>query len=233
MLAGIRGPGGAGPCQSSFGFKNLGRRSQGSGVDVAERGGALGFLFVRQRRRALLNVFEIGHVAIAEIVGILQRDDILARELVVRDEVTPQLGLDVEALDRVPGEDVAGGLEGHDVRVVGEDLERDGIAELARLVFVHVELEQLRIGELFPGDGVGAVFLEPRNDVCKLKDEAGGGADRVFVRLQRESAEPEGQPFEGGGGPGLEALRGAKAIGGRPLAVGDVELVGSCGCVRE
>ncbi len=43
-------------------------------------------------------------------MGVLDCDDIFAGELVVADEVPPHLGLDVEALDGVPCEDIAGGL---------------------------------------------------------------------------------------------------------------------------
>jgi hypothetical protein len=57
-----------------------------------------------------LEVFKGAHVPIGEVMGVLDCDDIFAGELVVADEVPPHLGLDVEALDGVPCEDIAGGL---------------------------------------------------------------------------------------------------------------------------
>lgn len=60
-----------------------------------------------------------------------------------------------------------------------------------------------------PGDGIGAMFLQPRNNVRKVKYGAIGGADRVFERLKTERAVVEGKPFEGSStGPLLGAGRG-------------------------
>lgn len=53
------------------------------------------------------------------------------------------------------------------------------------------------------------MFLQPRNNVRKVKYGAIGGADRVFERLKTERAVVEGKPFEGSStGPLLGAGRG-------------------------
>lgn len=51
---------------------------------------------------------------------ILQSDDILASEWLVRHQIEPVPRFDVESVDRFPSENVARGLDGDDVRVLVE-----------------------------------------------------------------------------------------------------------------
>lgn len=53
---------------------------------------------------------------------------------------------DVETLNSVPGEDISRCPQCNYVGVVGEDLERDGVAVLAVVILVDVELEELGVG---------------------------------------------------------------------------------------
>jgi hypothetical protein len=69
------------------------------------------------------------------------------------------------------------------VRVVCKHLECNGVAELARLVLTHVELEELIVGELLAADGIGAVFFEPWDDVNELEDNTGVSAYGILVGL--------------------------------------------------
>lgn len=56
------------------------------------------------------------------------------------------LRLDVETIDSVPGEDISRCPQRDDVGVVREDLEGDGIAVLAVVILVDIELKELGVG---------------------------------------------------------------------------------------
>lgn len=62
-----------------------------------------------------------------DIERILQRDDILAGEGLIRNEVKAMRRLDVESVDRLASKDVARRLDGDNVGVLIEQLERDGV----------------------------------------------------------------------------------------------------------
>lgn len=66
-------------------------------------------------------------VSSLHIQRVLQGDDILASEGLVRHEVEPMRRLDVESVDRFASKDVARGLDGDDVRMLVEELEGDGV----------------------------------------------------------------------------------------------------------
>ena len=119
------------------------------------------------------------------------------------------------------------------MRVIRKDLKRNRIAELAGFVAVHVEFEELIVYQLLAGDRVRAVFFKPGNDVRELEDESCVGAYRVLVGLERQRAKVEGEPFEREVRLGLEAAVRAEAVGRRPLAMGDVEFVGSYLAIRQ
>lgn len=53
---------------------------------------------------------------------------------------------DVETLNGVTGEDISRRPQRDNMGVVGEDFERDGVAVLAVVILVDVELEELGVG---------------------------------------------------------------------------------------
>ena len=214
--------------RQDFRRKNFRRRSHSARVDTAERIRALCFLLIRQRAGAFLHKLEARQIAIRQVMRILQGDDILPRELIVAHEIPPHLCLHIQPLNRIPRVYIPARLQRDDMRIIRKHLERDRIAELAGLVTVHVEFEELIVCQFVAGDGIRAVFLEPGDDVRELEDEACVRAYGVLIGLERERAEVEGKPFEREVRLGLEAPVCAEAVGRRPLAVGDVELVGSC-----
>ena len=117
--------------------------------------------------------------------------------------------------------------------IIREDLVRDRINVLAIVVLGEVQLDELGAFERRARDRVGAVLLEPGQDVGQVEDGAVGRADWMRKRLQRDGAEFEGKPLERGARPLGFAQAGASAgrvgVFRRPLRVGDVEFVGACG----
>lgn len=172
-------------------------------------------------------------IARLDVLRVLQRDDVLARELVVADQIPPVLRLDVQPLHRVPREHVPALLQRNDVRVVGEDLERDRIDILAVLVFRKVERDEVVALQRRAVGGIRVrVLREPGEDVGEVEDGAGRGAHGVREGLQRNGAVVEREPLERRRQARCRcavcavcAARIAERVGRRPLGVGDVELV--------
>jgi hypothetical protein len=192
--------------------------AQRAGVDVT-RLALLLLLLCKLRLPAVLQVLERVEVPARHVLGVLDGDDVGARKGLVVDEVLPHLGLDVHALDRVPGEDVgvAAVPDGDNVRVVGEDLVRDGVDEVA-LAVAHADAQRVGLGVarkveadqvlLVQGLGVdrvlARVLVEPGVNDLDVEDGAVGGADGVLEGLEGGGAEVEGEAAEGDLG-----LRGA------------------------
>jgi hypothetical protein len=65
------------------------------------------------------------------------------------------------------------------------------------LVLVKPQRDERSAIERVAGDGICAVLLEPWDDVLDVEDGAGGRADRVLERLQRQRAVRKRQPLEG------------------------------------
>lgn len=168
-----------------------------------------------------MQVLELAQIAAGEVLRILESDHVRSLELSIADQIPPILRLDVESLDRVVGEDVAGVLQSNDMRVVCEDLERDRIDILALLVLGEVELGQLAAFQRRTGDWVRAMLLQPRQDVGQVERRPIGGADGMLKRLEGDGAEVEGQALEGGAGAvGLASVRaggGAEGIFAAPF----------------
>lgn len=151
----------------------------------------LPFLLIRQPALAILQVLECRQVAALQILRVLQRDDILPPKLVVRHQVAPHLGLDIEPFNRIPRKHIARRSQRHDVRVVRKGLERDGVDVLARIVLGKVQLDQIRALERRSIYGVRAVLLDPWYNRCQVENRPVRGAHRVRERLQRQGAEIE------------------------------------------
>jgi len=90
-----------------------------------------------------LDVLERVQDAPCEIHRVLDGDEVLARELLVRQQVPPELGLDAQLINGLVAEDVAAGLDGHDVRGVGEGFVEHRALVLAVRVFVEGELGEV------------------------------------------------------------------------------------------
>jgi len=74
-------------------------------------------------------------------------------------------------------------------------------------------------------DWVGAMPLQPWNDIGKVKYGSISGADRMFEWLKAKCAVVEGQSFESCSTSLLLSARGrrkGRAIGAGPFAVGDL-----------
>ena len=76
---------------------------------------------------AVLDVMEVVEVDLLVVVGVLQHDEVLPRERLVREQVLPVLGLDVELVHGLSREHVARRPDANDLRVIIEDLEGKGI----------------------------------------------------------------------------------------------------------
>lgn len=126
----------------------------------------------------------------------MQGDDVCSTELLFADEVTPVLRLDVETLDGVVGEDVAGVHEGDNMGVVGEDLKGDWIHHIPVIVLREMELDEIDLFEWNTRYGVCAMLFQPWQDVDEVEYCSLGTADRVIEGLERYGAEVEGQAFE-------------------------------------
>lgn len=88
--------------------EDSGAVAEGGAVDVAAGVVTVALLRGRERAGAVFEVLEGAEVAAGEVLRVLQGDDVFPAELGVGDEVAPHFCFDVEALDRLPGEDVAG-----------------------------------------------------------------------------------------------------------------------------
>ena len=78
------------------------------------------------------------------------------------------------------------------MRVIRKHLERHRVYILSLIVLSKAQLDQLTALERLAIYRVGAVFLDPWQDVGQVKDGALGGADRVFEGLERDGAKVEG-----------------------------------------
>ena len=146
---------------------------------------------------ASANVLEGVHRPRREVHGVLDRHEVLARELLVRQEVLPVLGLDAEFVDGLVAVDVSRGLHRDDVRRVGEHLVQDGALVLAVGVLVEVELEEVLQGQGLARDGVLAVLLDVRHGVHDVHHGAVVGAHRIVEGEERDGAAVEGEAAEG------------------------------------
>ena len=126
----------------------------------------------------------------------MQGDNVLAREILVADQILPILGFDVKPLNRIPGKDVAGVLERDQVGIVGEDFVRDGVDILVIVVLCKVEFDKVCRLERRAVDGVRSMLLQPRQDVGEVECRSLVGAHWMLEGLQREGAEVEGQSLE-------------------------------------
>lgn len=128
---------------------------------------------------------------------------------------------------------------GDDVGVVGEDLVRDRVDQVALAVAEagaggvglgvarKVELDEVTRMQGLAVDGVLArVLVEPGADDLDVEDGAVGGADGVLEGLEARGAEVEGQAAEGravgGAARGVGADAGRVGVRGGPLGVGDL-----------
>lgn len=68
--------------------------------------------------------------------------------------------------------------------VVGKDLVGDRINVFAVIVLRKVELDQVGRLQRSAIDGIGAVLLEPWEDVCEVEDGSFIGADWVLEWLE-------------------------------------------------
>lgn len=121
--------------------------------------------------------------------------------------------------------------------IVGEDLVSDRIHHLSIIVLGEVEFDQLVGFERGASYGVGAVLLQPWENVGDVEYGAVGTADRVVERLQRNGAEVERQALEGGDGGIRLGCAGASArrigIFRGPLAVSNLSVTVSEGPAFE
>ncbi|KAL8954370.1 MAG: hypothetical protein Q9193_007274, partial [Seirophora villosa] len=130
-------------------------------IDVAGWIVSLTLLLWRGGVGAFLEILESAEVARLNVLRILQSDYVFAAEVLFADEISPVLRFDVEAVDRIIGEDVAGVSKSYEVCVVGEDLEGDRVDHFPIVVLRKVQLNEVGRLKGSSGDGVGAVFFQP------------------------------------------------------------------------
>jgi hypothetical protein len=63
-------------------------------------------------------MLEPGQISLIWVVRVLQDDDVLSSKRLVRQEISPKVGLDVQSIHRVFRKDVASLLDGYDRRMV-------------------------------------------------------------------------------------------------------------------
>lgn len=207
--------------------QDLRRTAQRILIDIPSRIVSLPLLLFRQRADAVLQVFERGQIPPLEMLRILQRNDIPPPKLLIAHQILPHLRLDIQPLHRIPRKHVPRIPQRDDMRVVSEDLERHGIDHLALIVLREIKLNQFGALHRKARDGIGAVFLEPGEDVGEVEDGAVARADGVGEGLEGNGAEVEGESLEGCAGDfGLGyAGAGAGRVGifGGPLRMGDLQ----------
>ncbi len=88
--------------------EDFGAVAERGSVDVAA--GVVAFALLRRGERAgaFFEKLECAEVAAGEVLRVLQGDDVFPAEVRVADEVAPHFRFDVQPLDGVPGENVAG-----------------------------------------------------------------------------------------------------------------------------
>lgn len=84
------------------------------------------------------------------------------------------------------------------MRIIRENLIRNGIDVLPGLILRNVQLDQVRAFQRRSVDGVRSAVFDPGEDVGEVEDCSRGGADGVLVWLEGEGAEVEGEASEGG-----------------------------------
>lgn len=118
--------------------------------------------------------------------------------------------------------------------IVGEDLVGDGIHHFSILIFGETEFDEVGRFERCARYWIGAVLLQPGENVGDVEYCPLWTADRVVERLERDGAEVEWQALEGCirgiclGRAGSDA--GRKGIFGSPLTVGDLVINRQWGC---
>lgn len=86
------------------------------------------------------------------------------------------------------------------MRVVGEDFERHRIYVLPLIILRKVQLDQLARLEGQSGDRVGAMLLQPGQNIRQVEGRPIRRTDGMGERLEGYSAEVEGETLEGGAG---------------------------------
>ena len=141
----------------------------------------------------LAQIVELAHVELCQIVRVLNGDDVLLGERLVRQQVLHVVDLEVELLDGVVGEYVATRGYAHDVRTLVEYLEGDRTVELILGVLVKVHLDQGLGLERFARDRIASVALDERRDALQVEDVTLARAVRMLERLKGETAAVERQ----------------------------------------
>lgn len=75
--------------------------------------------------------------------GVLQSDDVLARERLVCQQLFPVFGFDVELLNCLIGEDIASCFHGNNLGLVCKLLEKDWTVVLAFSILVKFQAKQM------------------------------------------------------------------------------------------
>lgn len=84
------------------------------------------------------------------------------------------------------------------MRIIRENLIRDRVNVLPRLILRDVQLNQIRAFQRRAVDGVCSAVFDPGKDVGEVEDCPRGGADGVLVWLEGKGTEVEGEASEGG-----------------------------------
>ena len=157
---------------------------------------------------------------------ILKRDDIFPRKCVPAYEVDPRLRLYVQPLDCIIREYIARVLDGHDMRIISQNLVGDGIDIIPLLILCKVQVDQGVHTQLLPCYRICPILEQPCKDVVDVEDGAIWSADGSGKRLEGNGAEVEGKTLEGGIRSGNVGYIGASTGGisgiGGPFAVGDL-----------
>lgn len=84
------------------------------------------------------------------------------------------------------------------MRIIRENLIRDRIDILPRLILRNVQLNQVRAFQRRSVDGIRSALFDPGEDVGEVKDCSRGCADGMLVWLEGKGAEVEGEASKGG-----------------------------------
>ena len=154
-------------CRWSFGWcrflgcEDMGAITESGFIDIAARVVTFALLGGCKRAGAFFEILEFAEVAAGEVLRVLQGDDVLSAEFLVADEVSPHLSFDIETLDSLPGENIACGFQGYNVRVVREYFEGDRIHHLSIVILGESQFHQLGRLEGLVIDWVSPMLEKP------------------------------------------------------------------------
>ena len=89
-----------------------------------------------------MEVFEGAQIARLDVLWILECDDVFSAKLLIINQISPHLRLNIQPFNSVICVDIAGVLQGYNVRIVREDLVCNRIHHLALIILAELQFYQ-------------------------------------------------------------------------------------------